>query len=310
MPAGDATGSEVASAPAQAMESGSRVQVLENEFVVDLLTNGGRCIGAVSSTFKPVPLRSTLPPPSYFATGGSGQVYSLTTNPRVATGDGMAMAYRAGATIGDMEFVQFHPTGLYADQSPIFLDHRGPAWRGGLSAQPPGRAFHDGRASPGRARSPGHSGQGDGAPDERGRPGVPLPMPRTWIAPCCVSVSHGFRDLAREGLRPLQRPYPDCAGLSLHGGRCRHRHLGAQHAARTLCQRRGWPVPASMAPTAWPATLLEGLGLQRPHRTRPDKYIGSMEEEVRRLRIDLPDRRGREISTRTSPRGSGACRRR
>ncbi|MHB0915755.1 MAG: L-aspartate oxidase [Thermoleophilia bacterium] len=118
---GDSTGSEVASALTRAMESGSRVQVLENEFVVDLLTSGGRCIGAVS--ISPDDGSSTLnyATATVLATGGCGQAYSLTTNPLVATGDGVAMAFRAGATIGDMEFVQFHPTGLYSDESPIFL---------------------------------------------------------------------------------------------------------------------------------------------------------------------------------------------
>lgn len=118
---GDATGSEVSSALAQAMASGSRVQLLENEFVVDLLTNGDHCIGAVSLDLKTGAFALNYATATILATGGAGQVYSLTTNPRVATGDGVAMAYRASATIGDMEFVQFHPTGLYADESPIFL---------------------------------------------------------------------------------------------------------------------------------------------------------------------------------------------
>lgn len=118
---GDATGSEVASALAQAMQSGSRVQVLENEFVVDLLTNGGHCIGAVSLNLHTGAFTLNFATTTVLASGGCGQAYSLTTNPKVATGDGMAMAFRAGATIGDMEFVQFHPTGLYSDESPIFL---------------------------------------------------------------------------------------------------------------------------------------------------------------------------------------------
>ncbi|MHB1390412.1 MAG: L-aspartate oxidase [Thermoleophilia bacterium] len=118
---GDATGSEVASALTQAMEQGSRVQVLENDFVVDLITNGDRCIGAVSLNLDTGEFSLNYATATILATGGSGQVYSLSTNPRIATGDGMAMAYRAGAAIGDMEFIQFHPTGLYSDESPIFL---------------------------------------------------------------------------------------------------------------------------------------------------------------------------------------------
>lgn len=118
---GDSTGSEVASALTRAMQSGSRVQVLENEFVVDLLTSGGRCVGAVSLDPEDGSVTLNYATATVLATGGCGQTYSLTTNPLVATGDGVAMAFRAGATIGDMEFVQFHPTGLYSDESPIFL---------------------------------------------------------------------------------------------------------------------------------------------------------------------------------------------
>lgn len=118
---GDATGSELTSALAEAMQSGSRVQVLEHEFVVDLLVREGRCIGAVSLNSKSGNFTLNFATTTILATGGAGQVYSLTTNPAVATGDGMAMAYRAGATVGDMEFVQFHPTGLYSEESPVFL---------------------------------------------------------------------------------------------------------------------------------------------------------------------------------------------
>ena len=118
---GDATGSEVASALAQAMQQGSRVQVLEHEFVVDLLRDGDRCVGTVSLNLGSGEFTLNYAAAVVLATGGCGQAYSLTTNPAVATGDGTAMAFRAGATISDMEFVQFHPTGLYSDESPIFL---------------------------------------------------------------------------------------------------------------------------------------------------------------------------------------------
>jgi L-aspartate oxidase len=118
---GDSTGSEVASALTRAMQSGSRVQVQENEFVVDLMVHEGRCIGAISLNQQDGTFALNYATATVLATGGCGQVYSLTTNPMVATGDGVAMAYRAGAAIGDMEFVQFHPTGLYSDESPIFL---------------------------------------------------------------------------------------------------------------------------------------------------------------------------------------------
>ncbi len=86
---------------------------------VDLIVDEGVCKGAVllkGDEFIICYSKATL-----LATGGAGQVYIRTTNPRVITGDGMAMAFRAGAYLKDMEFVQFHPTALYAKGVPAFL---------------------------------------------------------------------------------------------------------------------------------------------------------------------------------------------
>ena len=109
---GDATGVEVSSALVEAARLGSRVQLYENEFVIDLLTIDGRCVGALSLNLDDGGLTLNLAMVTILASGGAGQVYGRTTNPLVATGDGVAMAYRAGAAIRDLEFVQFHPTGL------------------------------------------------------------------------------------------------------------------------------------------------------------------------------------------------------
>lgn len=109
---GDATGIEVSSALAEAARVGSRVQLYENEFVIDLLTVDGRCVGALSLNLDDGGLTLNVAMVTILASGGAGQVFGRTTNPLVATGDGIAMAYRAGAAIRDMEFVQFHPTGL------------------------------------------------------------------------------------------------------------------------------------------------------------------------------------------------------
>ena len=117
---GDATGSVVASALAEAIASGSRAELHENEFVVDLLTDGGQCVGAVSLG-REGELTVTLARAVVLACGGAGQVFANTTNPRMATGDGHAMAYRAGAIMQDMEFMQFHPTALYGPENPTLL---------------------------------------------------------------------------------------------------------------------------------------------------------------------------------------------
>ena len=117
---GDATGSVDASALAEAIASGSRAELHENEFVIDLLTDGGHCVGAVSLG-KEGELTVTLARAVVLACGGAGQVFSNTTNPPMATGDGHAMAYRAGALMRDMEFMQFHPTALYGSENPTLL---------------------------------------------------------------------------------------------------------------------------------------------------------------------------------------------
>ncbi len=137
---GDATGSVVASTLVDAMISGSRVELHENEFVVDLLTDGGRCIGAVSLGEKGE-LTVSLARAVILASGGAGQVFASTTNPDVATGDGHAMAYRAGAVLRDLEFMQFHPTALHGDEDPAFLITEALRGEGAYLVDDEGRRF-------------------------------------------------------------------------------------------------------------------------------------------------------------------------
>ncbi|NLO26639.1 MAG: L-aspartate oxidase [Actinobacteria bacterium] len=117
---GDATGSVVASALAEVITVGGRVELHENEFVVDLLMDAGRCVGALSLG-EQGELTVSLARSVVLACGGAGQVFAHTTNPLMATGDGHAMAYRAGAVMRDMEFMQFHPTAFYGAENPTLL---------------------------------------------------------------------------------------------------------------------------------------------------------------------------------------------
>ena len=109
---GDATGKEVMRAVVDQVKGLSHLEVWEKTFTIDLLTLDGTCRGALvwnSEHGKTmVWAKQTI-----LATGGAGQIYRETTNPSVATGDGVALAYRAGAELRDLEFVQFHPTVLY-----------------------------------------------------------------------------------------------------------------------------------------------------------------------------------------------------
>jgi L-aspartate oxidase len=117
---GDSTGREIGRALYLKAMALKNITVLEFEFATGLCATEGEIQGISLMNEKgerrDVPASAVL-----LATGGLGQLYRETTNPSVATGDGVAMAFRAGADISDMEFVQFHPTALYLKKAPRFL---------------------------------------------------------------------------------------------------------------------------------------------------------------------------------------------
>ncbi|WP_373233015.1 L-aspartate oxidase [Cohnella sp.] len=117
---GDATGYEIVRALAEKVIADPTLELWDDHFVLDLLTQDGECRGAIVQ--KPDGSRvAVYGRATILCTGGTGQLYRYTTNPEVATGDGVAMAYRAGADIRDMEFNQFHPTSLCYPGAPRFL---------------------------------------------------------------------------------------------------------------------------------------------------------------------------------------------
>ena len=115
---GDATGAEVSRALVAAVERIRDVEVIEHALALDLLTDATGAVQGITLHVMGEGQRdgvgAVLAPAVVLATGGIGQVFSQSTNPRVATGDGIALALRAGASVTDGEFVQFHPTVLYA----------------------------------------------------------------------------------------------------------------------------------------------------------------------------------------------------
>ncbi|MCS6970944.1 MAG: L-aspartate oxidase [Planctomycetota bacterium] len=108
---GDATGAEIARALAQAARADERITIIERAFAIDLLDRDGRIAGATYCQREEV--YAARAGAVILATGGCGALWRETTNPPLATGDGLAMAYRAGAVVADLEFMQFHPTTLY-----------------------------------------------------------------------------------------------------------------------------------------------------------------------------------------------------
>src|SRR5215210_5440427 len=116
---GDQTGAEVARTLVARVKEAPRVRVLERARVLDLIVRRGRCFGVrVSIAGSAVEIIADA---TVLATGGCGQVFRYTTNPVVATGDGFAIAHRAGVRLADMEFVQFHPTALDTPENPLAL---------------------------------------------------------------------------------------------------------------------------------------------------------------------------------------------
>jgi L-aspartate oxidase len=117
---GDATGFEVMRAIIEKAQHTPNVTILDRTFTLDLLTHDGACVGALAA--RPRRERMLIwAKQTILASGGAGMVYRETTNPPVATGDGMAAAYRAGVQLRDMEFMQFHPTVLYVAGSSRYL---------------------------------------------------------------------------------------------------------------------------------------------------------------------------------------------
>ncbi len=129
----DLTGHEIERALLQAVSEDRNIKVFENHAAIDLITEhniggpkppdrkGLHCWGTYALNTPAGRVDTFLARIVMLSTGGLGHVYQHTTNPLIATGDGVAMAYRAGATIANMEFIQFHPTTLYNSGSPSFL---------------------------------------------------------------------------------------------------------------------------------------------------------------------------------------------
>ncbi|MVP02202.1 L-aspartate oxidase [Paenibacillus lutrae] len=117
---GDATGAEIVRALSEETKRSENIELWDDHIVIDLITVNGECIGALVQ--KPDGQRIYVQgSATVLCTGGTGQLFRYTTNPDVATGDGVAIAYRAGADIQDMEFIQFHPTVLFYPGAPRFL---------------------------------------------------------------------------------------------------------------------------------------------------------------------------------------------
>jgi len=140
---GDSTGHEILRVLIDKVRATRRAAKIDFAFTADLLIEQGRCTGAVvirqnERKMLIISARAVL-----LATGGAGRLFERTTNPPVATGDGMAMAWRAGAALLDLEFIQFHPTALFRPGAPQFLLSEAMRGEGGMLRNIHGLRFMD-----------------------------------------------------------------------------------------------------------------------------------------------------------------------
>src|SRR4051794_17498432 len=183
--AGDATGREIGRVLWERVRTLPTVQTIDHALVTDVLVENGRAVGVryfdAGGAAHQVSAGATL-----LATGGAGQVFRDTTNPPVATGDGIALAYDAGARVADLEFVQFHPTALNRARAPRFLISE--ALRG------EGARLINGRGEPFMTR---YHADGDLAPRDVVARGIVRESEQTG-GPVCLTLAHLDADYVRR----------------------------------------------------------------------------------------------------------------
>lgn len=151
----DATGSAVQDTLSLKLRAHPNITLFEHHIAIDLITGtkfglpGSGCFGAYVLDKRADHVETFSAAHTVLATGGTGKVYLYTTNPDTATGDGIAMAWRAGCAVANMEFIQFHPTCLYHPHAKAFLITEAMRGEGGILRLPDGKRFmpeHDPRA--------------------------------------------------------------------------------------------------------------------------------------------------------------------
>ena len=192
--AGDITGQRVESVLVERVLKHPNIQTLEHTMVIDLITTGwlkqsgeNRCVGAYALDQRSGEIYAVSTPCTVLATGGCGKVYLYTCNPDIATGDGVALAWRAGAAIENMEFIQFHPTCLFHPQAKRFLISEAVRGEGAELVDAEGRPFMK-----------KYDPRGALAPRDVVARAIDSEMKRTGAPYCCLDIRHKSKEFLRE----------------------------------------------------------------------------------------------------------------
>jgi len=206
--AGDITGQRVEAVLVEQILKHPNIQVLEHTMVIDLITTRwlkrpgeNRCVGAYVLDQPAGEIYAIRAADTILATGGCGKVYLYTCNPDIATGDGVALAWRAGAAVQNMEFIQFHPTCLYHPQAKRFLISEAVRGEGAELVDAEGRPFM-------RKYDP----RGALAPRDVVARAIDSEIKRTGAPYCCLDIRHKSRDFLLERFPTL---YETCASFGI-----------------------------------------------------------------------------------------------
>jgi L-aspartate oxidase len=237
--AGDITGQEIQRALVEAVRGVPNIRLLESHMAVDLINQtrfgrSDRCVGAYVLDEQAGTVQTMLARATVVATGGAGKVYLYTSNPDISSGDGVAMAYRAGAEVANMEFYQFHPTCLFDPRAKNFLLSEALRGEGAVLRLPNGEAFM------GR-----HHALSDLAPRDVVTRAMDFEMKRSGSEYVLLDITHQKPDFVRERFPNL------CAECERYGYDLTREPIPVVPAAHYMC--------GGVTTDVWGRTSLPGL---------------------------------------------------